>query len=437
MAYADLEKTALVGKAIKKVLSGVGRGARLAGQAVVSPRAIGKSGVEGTVTGLAGLGVLGAGAYGAAKGLDSGYAKMQEPITQIQAMRREAHRADPLGTFADVTRGGPILFSSKTTTASAEVPMSRVSDDIYVARALGVLGDDEVAHIEEFSSSLNKSAAFSPEVKNAVTMGVATAAATAAGSLAMMGAAKGLGNVYDAMTFDRDLQKIMKVRPELSTYSKEHVKLVYQSLRRLSPEIAKDPLTASTYLVRQFERRNPNDPHSLPTVELETARTLAQTSGEYGKRRDAVREALLQANQIGVGTGLAHYQSSQQTAFTQSENEKKRQDALEREQRELKREQEGRMRSAKEKFSERAHAERMADLKNEGYATAHMHGLGEMEQQLREAQNRANAAEAALHRTLPTPPNAPTGPSALAAMAAQMRAAGPRPPGPRRGKNRK
>lgn len=310
MAYADLEKTALVGKAIKKVLSGVGRGAQLAGQAVVGPRAIGKSGIEGAVTGLAGLGVLGAGTYGAAKGLDSGYAKMQEPITQIQAMRREAHRADPLGTFADVTRGGPHLFSSKTSTASAEEYMSNIPDDIYVAGALGVLSEDEVDHLEGFSSYLNKTAAFSPELRQAAMTGVVGAAATAAGSLAMMGASKGIGTLYDAMTFDRDLQKILKVRPELNTYPKAQVKLVYESLRRLSPEIAKDPLTASTYLVRQFERRNPNEPHSLPTVELETARTLAQTSGEYGKRRDGVRDALIEAGRFGASTGLSAHASA-------------------------------------------------------------------------------------------------------------------------------
>lgn len=392
VSYADLEKNAFVlralGRLAQRAASGTGRAAQLVGQAVVSPRAIGKSGPEGVVTGLAGLGVLGAGGYQAAKGLESGYEKMQAPVRQIQEMRQAAHHTDPLGTFAEVTRGGPILFPMKTSTASAEVPMSRVSDDIYVAHALGVLGDEEVAHIEGFSYSLNKTAAFSPEVKNAITTGVVGAAATAAGSLAMMGVAKGVSNVYDAMTFDKDLQKILKVRPELNTYPKEQVKLVYQSLRRLSPEISKDPLTASTYLVRQFERRNPSDPHSLPTVELETARTLAQTSSEYGKRRDAVREALLQANQIGVTTGLAQYQSSQQNAFVRGENEKKRQDALEREQREIKREQEGRLRAAKDRFSERAHEQRMAELRNENASTVHMHRAGELEQKLNEARMR-------------------------------------------------
>ena len=392
MAFADTEKTAFVrrilGRVAKKALSATGRAAQLMGQAVVSPRAVGKSGVEGVVTGLAGLGVLGAGGYHAAKGLESGYDKMQAPIRNIQEMRQTAHQVDPLGTFSDVTRGGPILFPMKTATAFAEVPMNRIPDDIYVAQALGVIGDDEVGHIEEFSSYLNKSAALSPEVKNAITTGVVGAAATATGSLAMMGISKGIGNVYDAMTFDKDLQKILKVRPELNTYPKEQVKLVYQSLRRLSPEIAKDPLTASTYLVRQFERRNPNDPHSLPTVELETARTLAQTSGEYAKRRDAVREALLQANQIGVTTGLSHYQSSQQNAFMRGENEKKRQDALEREQREVQRDQAGRMAAARQKMSERSHEQRMAELRNEHAATVNMHRTGELEQQLQEARMR-------------------------------------------------
>lgn len=332
MALSESEKTAFVGRLLKGALSGTGRAAQLAGQAIVSPRAIGKSGVEGAVTGLAGLGVLGVGAHQAAKGLESGYAEMQEPAHRIQDMRREAHRADPLGTFAEVTRGGPII-THKTATAIAEVPMSRISDEVYVAGALGVLSEDEVGHLEAFAASLNKTASSPTDVRSAVTMGLIGAASTAVGSLAMMGAAKGLGTVYDAMTFDKDLQKILKVRPELNTYPKEHVKMVYQSLRRLSPEIAKDPLTASTYLVRQFERRNPNDPHSLPTVELETARTLAQTSGEYSKRRDAVRDSLLEANRIGMSTGISQFQTSRQNAFTTAQDNRRRQDALEREQR--------------------------------------------------------------------------------------------------------
>lgn len=332
MASSEYEKTAFVGRLLKSGLSGTGRAAQLLGQAVVSPRAVGKSGVEGAVTGLAGLGVLGFGAHQAAKGLESGYDKMREPARRIQDMRREAHQADPLGTFAELTRGGPII-THKTATAFAEVPMSKVSDEVYVAGALGVLSEEEVLHLENFATQLNKTAAISPEVKNAVTMGLISAATTAAGSLAMVGAAKGMGNVYDAMTLDKDLQKILKVRPELNTYPKEQVRLVYQSLRRLSPEIAKDPLTASTYLVRQFERRNPNDPHSLPTVELETARTLAQTTGEYSKRRDAVRDALLDANRIGTSTGLSHLQTERQNAFTTAQEARRRQDALEREQR--------------------------------------------------------------------------------------------------------
>lgn len=235
--------------------------------------------------------VAGAGLSTAAPHFSSG---MRRSLRTAHERNAKMRQLGPLGTANEL---GPGVFKF----ASSENPhMPRhISDDVYVARAHGYLSDTEVAHLEQFASELQKEGSFTQGLMH----GLGTAAATAVGGLAMVGAAHGINNMYDAMTFDKDLQAVLRTRPELSTYPKEQIRLVYQSLRRLSPQIAKDPLTAGTYLLRQFERRNPSDPHSLPTVELETARTLTQATGELSKKRDIVRDTLLEAAKAGARGG--------------------------------------------------------------------------------------------------------------------------------------
>ena len=237
---------------------------------------------------IAGGAVVGAGLAAGLPHFSAGVRRSFRHNLQEQQAKKEM---GPLGLGQDL---GPERFKF----ASAEDPSmpTPTIDDVYVARALGHLSETEVEELEAFQGALTKDASFLQGLQH----GAGVAAATAVGGLAMIGAAHGINNMYDAMTFDKDLQAVMKTRPELSTYPKEQVRQVYQSLRRLSPQLAKDPLTAGTYLLRQFERRNPSDPHSLPTVELETARTLTQATGELSKRRDTVRDTLLEASRIGL-----------------------------------------------------------------------------------------------------------------------------------------
>lgn len=328
--------------------------------------------------------VLGAGAVAAAPHVAAGMRKSFRPHLEAAAVRNQL---GPLGTMGDL---GPNQFKF----AHLESPMrASVPDEVYVAAAHGHLSENEVAHLESFAGELTKGASFSQGLQ----YGLGTAAASAVGGLAMMGLSHGIQSAYDSMTFEKDLQATLKTRPELSTYPKEQVRLVYQSLRRLSPEIAKDPLTAGTYLVRQFERRNPSDPHSLPTVELESARTLSQITGEFGKRRDNVRDALLQANAHGVQAGVGYMQESRQ-AQRQSDLEDRKVKAslgLEKEKSSLRdfyeQQKENRAEGRKSQTAEALkqqkaeHAEQMAFLSGRH---------GDLTQQYEEMKNRFAASEA-------------------------------------------
>ena len=333
---------------------------------------------------LAAGAVLGAGAVAAAPHFAAGMRKSFRPHLEAEARKNQL---GPLGTMGDL---GPDQFKF----AHTELPMrAPVPDEVYVAAAHGHLSQNEVAHLESFAGDLSKGASFTQGLQ----YGLGTAAASAVGGLAMIGLSHGIQSTYDSMTFEKDLQATLKTRPELSTYPKEQVRLVYSSLRRLSPEIAKDPLTAGTYLIRQFERRNPSDPHSLPTVELESARTLTQITGEMGKRRDSVRDALLQANAQGVQAGVGYMQESRQAA---------RQDAGD-----ARRISAGTALEA-EKARLRDHytiaGEQRKELKDnvvqnlkdqrDAMHAAHGAQVGGLEQKLQEMRNRVNASERHLAR---------------------------------------
>ena len=330
---------------------------------------------------LAAGAVLGAGAVTAAPHFAAGMRKSFRPHLEAAAVRNQL---GPLGTMGDL---GPNQFKF----AHLESPMrASVPDEVYVAAAHGHLSENEVAHLESFAGELTKGASFAQGLQ----YGLGTAAASAVGGLAMVGLSHGIQSAYDSMTFEKDLQATLKTRPELSTYPKEQVRLVYQSLRRLSPEIAKDPLTAGTYLVRQFERRNPSDPHSLPTVELESARTLSQITGEFGKRRDNVRDALLQANAQGVQAGVGYMQESRQ-AKRQSEMEDRKIKAslhLEGEKARL-RDQYNIAGEQRKELKDNT----TQNLRDQLSAMHSAHGthVGELEQRLAEMRNRMTAAEAA------------------------------------------
>ena len=421
--------------------------------------------------------VAGAGAVSAAPQLAAGMRRAVQPHLEAAALANTAKRVGgPLGTVADL---GPNQFDFRTQAdrlkfgSALPLPVflesrmrSPVPDDVYVAAAHGVLSDREVAHIESFGEELSKGASFG----QAFQYGLGTAAASAVGGLAMIGMSHGIQSAYDSLTFEKDLQATLKTRPELSTYPKEQVRLVYQSLRRLSPELAKDPLTAGTYLARQFGRRDSNDPHAIPMVELETASTLSRVSGEYGKRRDNVRDALLQANAQGTQAAVGYMQEMRQAkrqddsdvrrfgAGMDLEREKSRlRDLTEqgKEQRNDTREQARRMADAKKRLADQAHERQMADRKYDEQQSVGMHRFDAAEQRAAAAEDRLRrmetssendirsilrplpSVETALRYTPPPPPSAPTARDALATMAAQMRAAGPRPPGPRNGKKRK
>jgi hypothetical protein len=101
---------------------------------------------------------------------------------------------------------------------------------------------------------------------------------------AFAGAAKGVGAIRERFAKARDFQQMIEANPMLDKHDAGHVQMLYNSLRSMSPNMAKDPLIAGSF-VRQMLSMSPESGPAVPmdTAKLlsETSRNLSQTKGSH------------------------------------------------------------------------------------------------------------------------------------------------------------
>jgi hypothetical protein len=92
---------------------------------------------------------------------------------------------------------------------------------------------------------------------------------------------KGYGAVKERFTKARDYRNMLQAHPALSEHSPGNVQMMYNSLRKLSPTMAKEPLVAGSY-VRQMLGASPE---SGPAVPLQTTKLLAETQQKFDQAK--------------------------------------------------------------------------------------------------------------------------------------------------------
>lgn len=116
------------------------------------------------------------------------------------------------------------------------------------------------------------------------SIGEALPGAVAGASLAAIGAgtAKGLGAIREKFRKQKDYKAMMQASPGLNKRPAAQVQLMYNSLRKLSPVLASDPVTAGSFIDNAMELSG--DKAVMPT---QTAKLLAeaQKSWSQGKAR--------------------------------------------------------------------------------------------------------------------------------------------------------
>jgi hypothetical protein len=140
-----------------------------------------------------------------------------------------------------------------------------VPAEAYAAFARGEISEDDLQGLEKFASDLSKSAAssmFSPAGAAALG-GLAIAAPT----LAYAGSKvpQAIQGTLGAMTFNRDLNRVVEVNPQLGSADDPNLRMAFKTLRSVNPEHSKDPLIAGTILdMVMTNRMDPDDPSSAP-----------------------------------------------------------------------------------------------------------------------------------------------------------------------------
>lgn len=103
----------------------------------------------------------------------------------------------------------------------------------------------------------------------AFTPAVVGAGVTAAG----MGMSKGIGMVRERFAKAHDFKTMLEANPSLHKEDASNVQALYNSLRRMSPTMAKDPLIAGSF-IRESILKSPEEGIAMSPL---TAKMLAET----------------------------------------------------------------------------------------------------------------------------------------------------------------
>lgn len=114
------------------------------------------------------------------------------------------------------------------------------------------------------------------------------------GQMALSGLHHGLAGLADKLSYRKDLGKLLAVHPSISEgHSPEDIDLVYRSIRRFSPEVAKDPLVGGRVLDTVLRNRDRTDPSGPPRFELGIAQELQRMRPAPDRGADLAANAFL------------------------------------------------------------------------------------------------------------------------------------------------
>jgi hypothetical protein len=150
----------------------------------------------------------------------------------------------------------------------------------YAAYARGEISEDDLRDLEKTASALNKSAGISGGL-TAGNIAALGGLALAAPTLAYAGAhvPHAMENTLGAMTFNRDLRRVVEVNPQLGSPDDPNLRMAFKTLRSTNPEYSKDPLIAGTILdMVMTNRMNPDDPTSAPRYDPALLQSIQQRS---------------------------------------------------------------------------------------------------------------------------------------------------------------
>lgn len=174
-----------------------------------------------------------------------------------------------------------------------EASMIEVPAEAYKQAGLGEITPEELAELEEFADLLSKTADWKEVAKK-----YAPHATVMAAPVVGLGATHTLRKAHDKLTYRGDLRKIQEVYPDIAQHDKKHIDLAYQSLRRLNPKFARDPLVGGTLLRTVLRNREFDNPKGAPRMDLSMAKELANVREHEHPLAKAISQSVGDASRM-------------------------------------------------------------------------------------------------------------------------------------------
>ena len=146
--------------------------------------------------------------------------------------------------------------------------------------------------VHEFLELREKVAGFFGSLGKALPGYLAPGLASAGVAAAGLGIKGGYNLIREKLTRQRDYKAMMDANPALRGSDARQVNMIYNSLRRLSPAMAADPLVAGSFVRKHVEL----SPDSGMAIDFNTAKTVAETQKNIQQAKSSktsVYEAML------------------------------------------------------------------------------------------------------------------------------------------------
>lgn len=212
---------------------------------------------------------------------------------------------------------------------------------VYTEQAAGRISNEEVAELEKMASDLRQGVTFAPSRQQRIAVGLHKLASKAdtvetvteigrdswkrmAGKAGIIGgamitapvAAYGVGKAIDRVEaksprqIQKDLETILMVHPEIGKAQDPRVQMAYQSLVKLNPDYAEDPLIAGPILKQIVDSHlDPTNPQSAPYVDPGISKGLTEAYQKQTQGRKDSRSYALGADvqrSVNAGIGAIH-----------------------------------------------------------------------------------------------------------------------------------
>ena len=184
--------------------------------------------------------------------------------------------------------------------------MNPVEDFLALKKEAGWLGGLWSAFKSGITGTAHQATTPLQGVSRMLGQATPAAAVTVGMGVASRGIGKGVQELSERYSKPREYQSMINANPTLKKLDSGQVQMVYNSLRRIAPSFAKDPLIAGSFVRNTMEMA----PETGPAIPLQTAKLLAEAQKNLRKQQPSTVRLGPLVQPIKTDTDNSLYRSS-------------------------------------------------------------------------------------------------------------------------------